>query len=205
MKCLPILLLLFSQLVFSSPGMHCQNAEAALLLKADLCKKEIEAVEVARGRKDDNDGYTHSMWVEPNFVDTEYSVLFESVAVKEIEDDDDFFDPRWVFGGWTSYRVKANVVEVYKGELIEGTMVDLLVHTSMLSKGSQEAKINGHFILSFCKSERGVFYNSRDFLITTPAPGNISKFRDIKKSGTDYEGSGDCSGNYPELDPDTQS
>lgn len=147
----------------------------------------------------ESDNY-HSMWVEPNFVDTEYSALFESTDVVDVAPDDIVYDH--VSSGWVAYRVKAKTREVYKGSLNAGNEVELLVYVSRLSR-SGKSRLMDTFILSFCKAKNGVFYNSRDFLITAPSKENLEKFREIQKSGTDYEGTGNCSGNYPELNPDT--
>ncbi len=142
----------------------------------------------------------HSMWVEPNFVDTQYSALLESQAVTLIPKDHDIHNH--IPLGWKPFKVKAKITDVYKGDLVKGEDIELLVYVSMLSK-SQPEWIKGQFLLSFCKSEKGVYYTSRDYLIQPSQSANILKFSQIRDHGTDHEGTGDCVGNYPDLNPDT--
>ena len=40
---------------------------------------------------------------------------------------------------------------------------------------------------------------------TSPTVGNVARFEHVRDVGTDYEGSGDCDGNYPSLNPDTHN
>ena len=142
-----------------------------------------------------------SMWVEPNFVDTQYSVLFESLELAKAETDDAVYDH--VPFGWIPYYLQAKVVDVYKGDFERNQILDLLVYIPVVSSGYQMEAVRGRFILSFCRSGGGIYYNSRDYLIKSATPANIGKFESVRRHGSDYEGSGDCSGNYPSLNPDT--
>lgn len=142
----------------------------------------------------------HSMWVGPNYVDTEYSVLFETKEIRKADVKENII--KHTPFGWWPYYVKAKVIDVYKGELETGQTIDLLVYLSAPLK-SDEKRLSDSFILSFCKSNGGIYYTSRNFLITRPTPDNIAKFAEVREKGTDHEGSGDCSGNYPFLNPDT--
>ena len=149
----------------------------------------------------DNEDY--SMWVEPNYVDTAYSTLLRSDKVQEVESDSTIWDH--LPFGWMPYRVEAEVLESYKGDLKQGETVTLLVYVSILSKLALD-RIQGDFLVSFCRSKGGVFYTSRDYLVIEAARRNIRRFQQIAEQGTDYEGPGDCSSsNYPSLNPDTHT
>ncbi len=141
-----------------------------------------------------------SIWIEPNFVDTQYSALLESQSVVKIASDQDIYDH--IPFGWIPHKVKAKVLDVYKGDLIRGDEIDVLIYISFLSKNQIE-QIKGQFLLSFCRSKSGIYYNSRDFLVQQVKASNLKKFAQIRADGTAYEGSGDCDGNYPSLNPDT--
>lgn len=149
----------------------------------------------------DNDNY--SMWVEPNYVDTAYSTLLRSENVQEVASDSTIWD-HMPFG-WMPYRVEAEVLETYKGDLRQGATVTLLVYVSVLSKLARD-RIQGDFLVSFCRSKSGVYYTSRDYLVIEAAQRNVRRFQHIAERGTDYEGAGDCSSsNYPSLNPDTHT
>jgi len=136
----------------------------------------------------------YSMWLELNYTATQYSALLESIEVTESNSD----GPFW----WFSYNVKAKVIDVYNGDLKRGETIDLIVYISVLSSKRIQHLIKNKFIFSFCQANSGVYYNSQDFLVQQPSVANIAKMRDIKKFGTKFEGDGDCTGNYPELNPD---
>ena len=142
----------------------------------------------------------HSMWVEPNFVDTQYSALLRSLRVTKAGTDDKIFEH--VPFGWIPYYVDAEVIDVYKGDLERAESIEILVYLSALSAGHQLKKISNRFILSFCKSDSRIYYTSRDFLIQSPTAANIERFEMVREHGSEYEGTGDCDGNYPSLDPD---
>lgn len=146
-----------------------------------------------------SDSY-HSMWVEPNYVDTQYSALFDGLNVAKANPDHSTYDH--IPLGWIPYFVSAEVIDVYKGDLERGETIEILVYISALSARSQLEKIRNTFILSFCRSVNGTYYTSRDYLIQTPTKANIEKFEMVRQHGTYYEGSGDCQGNYPSLNPD---
>ncbi|MCX7552264.1 hypothetical protein OS175_00110 [Marinicella sp. S1101] len=150
----------------------------------------------ATASSDDN----YSMWVEPNYVDTAYSALLKSSSVKKVPTEDDIHDH--IPFGWWPYRVKAEVLDVYKGPLKVGDEIELLVYVSVLSQLHNELQKDA-FLVSFCLSKNGVYYTSRDYLVQQAKPANTQRFAAVRENGTDYEGSGDCSGNYPSLNPDT--
>lgn len=145
----------------------------------------------------------HSMWVEPNYVDTQYSALFSSLKITKAESDDKIYE--YIPFGWIPYYVNAEVVDVYKGDLKQSEIVEVLVYISALSAQYQLEKIRNRFILSFCKSGSRIYYTSRDYLIQSPTRANIERFETVREHGSDYEGTGDCNGNYPSLNPDNHN
>lgn len=145
----------------------------------------------------------HSMWIEPNYVDTEYSVLLRNIKLEKIDMSHDIYDH--IPFGWIPYQVVAQIEDVYKGEINKNESLDLLVYVSALGVKNTVKKISGKYLLSFCKSKGGIYYTSRDYLIQNPSIDNVKKFELVRDNGTDYEGSGDCSGNYPSLNPDTHN
>lgn len=145
----------------------------------------------------------HSMWVEPNYVDTQYSALFSGLKITKAESEDKIYE--YIPFGWIPYFVHAEVVDVYKGDLKQSEIVEVLVYISVLSAQYQLEKIQNSFILSFCKSSNQIYYTSRDYLIQSPTKANIEKFEMVREHGSDYEGTGDCEGNYPSLNPDNHN
>lgn len=171
-----------------------------LILMGVLSMASRAAVAQADPVPESEDAYNHSMFVEPNLVDTQYSVLFEPITFSRRPASDPSLDH--IPFGWWPYDVKARVVEVYKGSFSEGETLDLLIYlTAPLSRQSPYRE--SPFLFSFCRSEGGIHYNSRDFLLLPANEGNVGRFRQVHAHGTDYQGSGDCSGNYPSLNPDT--
>ena len=145
----------------------------------------------------------HSFWVEPNYVDTQYSALFNSLKITKVETDNKIYE--YIPFGWIPYYVRAEVVDIYKGDLKQNEIIDILVYISALSARHQLKKIRSRFILSFCKSSNQIYYTSRDYLIQSPTAANVKQFELVREHGSDYEGSGNCDGNYPSLDPDSHS
>ena len=151
---------------------------------------------------DDSDA-SYSFWVEPNYVDTQYSVLFNSLKITKIETDDKIYE--YIPFGWMPYYVRAEVIDVYKGDLKQKEIIDILVYLSALSAQHQLEKIRSRFIISFCRSSNRIYFTSRDYLIQSPTSANVKKFEHVRKHGSDYEGSGNCDGNYPSLNPDSHN
>jgi len=144
--------------------------------------------------------FAASFWIEPNIVDTEYSVYLESMGVHEIDKSNPIH--RFIPYEFSPYNVTSTAIEVYKGDIEEGNVITVLVYLSPPFERGLE-RINDRFILSFCKSKHGIFYTHRNFVITKASEDNIKEYRRVKLHGTAYEGDGDCSGNYPNLNPDT--
>lgn len=192
MKRLLFFLLFVSNVTFSAAIYQCKDRIGKVNFRGEPCAISESTV------KEVKDKSAYSMWIEPNFVDTEYSVRLESLNITKVESKNRIH--RHIPFGWRPYYVSVKVVDVYKGELKQGEVIDLLVY---ITANYQLEKMRKEFILSFCRSNAGVFYTSRDFLIQLPTPANIEKFEAVRESGTDYQGSGDCSGNYPSLNPDS--
>lgn len=156
----------------------------------------VESISSGIGGQTDN----YSMWVEPNFVDTAYSALLRSIEIIEVGRDSTIRDH--VSYDWKPYRVKAEILEVYRGDLEPGTVQNLLIYVSALSRSTYD-RIQGEYLLSFCRSGSGVFYTSRDYLVAEASSANVTRFQHVRDHGTDYEGPGDCSStNDPHLNPD---
>jgi len=136
-----------------------------------------------------------SMWIETNYADAEYTALLEAVDIKE----SGFESP--VFG-FKPYYVEAKILDVYFGDIKENEFIDLLVYITPPFDWSL-SRIKDKFILSFCRSNSGVFYTHRNYLIVDAEPDNIKTFKFVRQNGTDHEGSNDCSfTNYEDLNPD---
>ncbi|ABC33412.1 hypothetical protein HCH_06788 [Hahella chejuensis KCTC 2396] len=204
MKTIVLIFLFFSAHAYAASVYQCKDDAGRVSIRDKPCRHEEKTIKETRdARASGSQSSDHSMWVEPNFVDTGYSALFKSVAVTKVVSSDPTYD--YIPFGWSPYYVKAKMIEVYKGDLPEGGSIEILVYIAPLGEQYSLKKINSDFILSFCLSKGGKYYTSRDFLIMEPSSGNIQKFREVRDSGTDYEGSGDCSGNYPSLNPDTHN
>lgn len=145
------------------------------------------------------DEQSHSLWIEPNYVDTQYSVLFDLVEATQYSFSEPFME--YVPWGMKVYRVVGTVNEVYKGEFSKGEQLELRVH---LSWADDIANYEKQFLLSFCQSSKGIYFNGTEFQMQLARKGNINKFRDIAANGTEYEGEGDCIINDAELHPDNQ-
>ena len=192
MKHLLFVILFISNFAYSGTMYKCKDDAGKLGFQDRPCSKGEATVE-KQVLKTSRSGSIEefSMWVEPNFVDTQYSALLNSVKVNEIESTDIH---KHIPFGWMPYSVKAEVRDVYKGDIKKGDMIEVLIYIPLMSK-YQLRTIENEFILSFCKSKSGVFYTSRNSLVQEPTAGNVNKFEQVRKHGTDYSGSGDCSGN----------
>ncbi|WP_445359821.1 DUF4124 domain-containing protein [Microbulbifer sp. EKSA005] len=142
--------------------------------------------------------YNHSMWIEPNYVDTAYSALFQNVSIYEFQGNDSIL--KYMPFGWKPYRVNGKVLEVYKGDLSIGDTASVIVY--LRPPYDRKQIFSNKYILSFCKSKSGVFFVGNDFQTQKATSGNIRKFQDIKEYGTDYKGDGKCITNWPSFNPD---
>lgn len=196
MRTIISLLFLLPALAFSQSIYSCKADDGSLTFQDKPCiSGSEELLKKAIKRPAGN----HSIWLEPNFVDTQYTIHFESKSVKKRSLDDPIYQHIPV--EWRAFDVKAKVIDVYKGNLQVAEEIDLLIYVSYISSNPIEL-IKENFIASFCKSRQGVFYTYRDYLIQRPSQDNLSLLEFISASGTDHEGSGDCDGNYPLLNPD---
>lgn len=143
-----------------------------------------------------------SSWIAPNFVDTQYSALFSGLSASRLPAADPIYQA--IPFGWFAYHVEARVIEVYKGELDLGAEIELLVYIPAMSTGPLK-HLDDEFLLSFCQSQGGIYYTSRNFLIQAASEPNINKFRLLVTEGADFQGLGECASNYPSLNPDTHS
>lgn len=203
MKYLLYIALFVSNLAFSGTMYKCKDSTGNIAFQDKPCHSDtatLEKKQVPIARRGSISDF--SMWVEPNFVDTQYSALLDGQEVTKIGFDNRIH--KYIPSGWMPYSVKTKVIDVYKGDLKKEDVIDIIVYISAMSK-YQIKRIKGEFILSFCKAKSGMYYTSRNYLIKEPTLGNVGKFEQVKEYGTDYKGTGDCSGNYPSLNPDTHN
>ncbi|WP_395374863.1 hypothetical protein [Marinicella sp. W31] len=138
--------------------------------------------------------------VDMNYVDTTFSALLSPVSVREFKYDHDIHDH--VGFGYYLYKVKAKVIDSYKVQLQPNTHIDVLIQISVLSKKSRD-KLNNNFILSFCKSDTGIYYNNQDWFILDASKEHVDMFKHVMKNGAEYTGPGDCSSLQTDMIPDT--
>ncbi|MCE2596349.1 hypothetical protein K6Y31_16230 [Motilimonas cestriensis] len=195
-----LLLLAFfvSSFAFSEELHHCEDEAGNMTTQESACSPSIEPSTSPQIREGSISKY--SIWVEPNYVDTHYSALLQSQQVTR--GDKKYY--QYISFGWIPYIVKAEVTDVFKGDLKKGEVIEILIYVSSMSKFQKDI-IKGEFILSFCKSKGGVYFNSRDFLIQEPTLGNVTKFIDVRTNGTDYKASEDCQGYHRSLNPDNHN
>ncbi|MEB8433077.1 hypothetical protein OO007_12635 [Cocleimonas sp. KMM 6892] len=145
-----------------------------------------------------------ALFVGPNYVDTEFTVLFKGINIKKAEKTTNDLPMRdYLPFGWRAYYVDAKVKEVFKGNLKPEETLQLLFYSSVLSPNLRE-QLENEFILSFCRSKSGVYYIGRNFSLVYANHENITAMRRIQRKGTEYEGTGDCSQtNFKWMNPDT--
>ncbi len=203
MEKLLLITLVLSNVAVSETIYQCKDNWGKTNFQDKPCKSTDNLVKKNKSKGvSSRSNSNHSMWVEPNYVDTQYSALFKSISIEKASTSDPI--QKSIPFGWKPYYVKAKVEDVYKGNLVKGDILSLLVYLTPPFKDGED-KLNNEFILSFCRSKGGINYTSRDFLVTSPTPSNLSKFIDVRENGTGYKGSGDCTGNYPALNPDTHN
>jgi len=196
MRTIIYLLFLLPAIAFSKGIYSCTSEDGSTIFQDKPCKSGSEEHLKETSKRPTG---SYSFWLEPNFVDTQYSAHFESRSVRERSSDDPIYQYITVY--WRAFDVKATVIDVFKGSLQEGDEIDILIYASYLSSNTVEL-IKGNFIASFCKSRQGIFYTYRDYLIQKPSLNNLSLLEYVSVSGTSHEGSGDCVGNDPYLNPD---
>ena len=138
--------------------------------------------------------FAQALFAEANFSDQQYSALVENISLEET-------DLRSPFSGFQLYLAKARVLDVYFGELESGAEIDIQLNVSYLGKKNRLEYMRSPYILSFCRSEDGVFYTNRDFLIIPANEINIKEFNRLRTEGTDFDGKNDCSSTNYDLEP----
>ena len=135
-----------------------------------------------------------ALFAEANFSDQQYSALIENLSLEET-------DLRSAFSGFQLYRAKVRIVDVYFGDLEVGDEIDIQINVSYLGKNNRLEYMQRPYILSFCKSEDGIYYTNRDFLIIPASEINIKEFRRLRTEGTDFDGNNDCTSSNFDLEP----
>ena len=135
-----------------------------------------------------------ALFAEANFSDQQYSALLENLSIEET-------DLRSSFSGFQLYLVKARVLDVYFGDLDAGAEIDIQLNISYLGKKDTLKRIEGPYILSFCRSPDGIYFTNRDFLIITANDINVKEFNRLRTEGTDFDGNNDCSSTNFDLEP----
>lgn len=135
-----------------------------------------------------------ALFAEANFSDQQYSALLENITLEET-------DLRSSFSGFQLYLARARVLDVYFGDLTKGAEIDIQLNVSYLGKKHTIENLQQPYILSFCRSEEGIFYTNRDFLIIPAKEINIKEFNRLRADGTDFDGNNDCSSTNFDLEP----
>ena len=135
-----------------------------------------------------------ALFAEANFSDQQYSALMENLSLEET-------DLRSAFSGFQLYRARVRIVDVYFGHLEVGDEIDIQINVSYLGKNNRLEYMQRPYILSFCKSEDGIYYTNRDFLIIPASEININEFRRLRSEGTDFDGNNDCTSSNFDLEP----
>ena len=137
--------------------------------------------------------------VDMNYVDTTYSALLAPISARQISYKNDIYNH--VALGWTLYKVNAKVIDSYKGSLEQGSQIDILIQLSAFNKKGLD-QFDTEFILSFCQSDTGVYYNNQDWFVIETSDKHKDMFKHVMKNGTEYTGPGDCSSLRTHLIPD---
>ena len=135
-----------------------------------------------------------ALFAEANFSDQQYSALIENVTLEAT-------DLRSSFSGFQLYLAKAQVLDVYFGDLETGEQIDIQVNVSYLGMKNTLKNMQQPYILSFCRSEDGVYYTNRDFLIIPANEINLKEFNRLRTEGTDFDGNNDCTSTNFDLEP----
>ncbi len=135
-----------------------------------------------------------SMFAEANFADSQYSALVEVVAMQET-------DLRDSFSGFKMYLANLRVIDVYYGSMRKETEIEIQINVSYFGMDNSLEIMSRPFILSFCRSDRAVYYTYRDFLILPANDANVAEFEKLRINGTDFDGSNDCTSTNFDLEP----
>lgn len=135
-----------------------------------------------------------ALFAEANFSDQQYSALLENVALEETE-------LRSAFSGFKLHFARARVLDVYFGDLDVGDEIDIQINVAYFGLQHTLENMQQPYILSFCRSETGVYFTNRDFLIIPANEINIKEFNRLRTEGTDFDGNNDCSSTNFDLEP----
>ena len=135
-----------------------------------------------------------ALFAEANFSDQQFSALVENIALEET-------DLRSAFSGFQLYLARVRIQDVYFGDLESGDEIDIQINVSYLGKEHTLRNMEQPYILSFCRSDAGVYYTNRDFLIIPAIEINIKEFNRLRAEGTDFDGNNDCASTNFDLEP----
>ena len=138
--------------------------------------------------------FAQALFAEANFSDQQFSALVENASIEES-------DLRSSFTGFKLYIVKARVLDVYFGDLEASDEIDIQINVSYFGMKHTLENMTRPYILSFCKSEEGVYFTNRDFLIIPATDINMKEFNRLRAEGTDFDGNNDCSSTNFDLEP----
>lgn len=138
--------------------------------------------------------FAQALFAEANFSDQQYSALIENVSLEET-------DLRSTFSGFQLYLARAQILDVYFGDLEAGDEIDIQINVSYFGMKHTLENMRKPYILSFCKSEEGVYFSNRDFLIIPASEVNIKEFKRLRTEGTDFDGDNDCASSNFDLEP----
>ncbi len=135
-----------------------------------------------------------ALFAEANFSDQQYSALIENVSLEAT-------DLRSSFSGFQLYLGRVEILDVYFGDLEVGEQIDIQLNVAYFGMKNTLENMQEPYILSFCRSEAGVYYTNRDFLIIPANAINLKEFRRLQAEGTDFDGNNDCSSTNFDLEP----
>ncbi len=138
--------------------------------------------------------FAQALFAEANFSDQQYSALIENLSLTK----SDLGDPST---GFVLYLASVRIIEVYYGELEVGNEIDIQVNVSYLGRKNTLVVMSSPYILSFCRSDSGVYFTNRDFLIIPANQGNLGEFNRLRREGTNFDGKNDCTSTNFDLQP----
>ena len=135
-----------------------------------------------------------SLFAEANFSDMQYTALVNNISLEESD-----LGEAWT--GWSLFLAKVKIQDVYYGDLKDDETIDIQIYVSYLGRKHTLEKLAGRYILSFCKSEDGLYYTNRDFLVMPDSPENLKELERLSVEGTDFDGNNDCTSTNYDLKP----
>jgi len=193
MKLLVFIILGFITLNSYAAVYKCTGPSGKVEFQDKPCKANtVEKTLEIKSKKTDSG---HSLWIEPNYVDSQYSVLFEGIEYEEYKHHN-------IPYGFKGVKVTGKVKEVFKGNFAIDDNLNVIVYFRSYSYDERISVLKNDFILSFCKSNSGIYFIGTAWQFQEPTYSNIKKFREVRDHGTEYKGDEGCIYNDHNLHPD---